>query len=750
MKTEKFVVDAFLLRELGERLIGRPTIALGELAKNSYDADAATCLVEFREDELVISDNGTGMSESEFLDHWMRIGTTHKVDQQRSKILGRSLTGSKGVGRLSVQFLADEMILESTSATQKGKSLYVIVDWKSIIRGASLDTVSVGWEMRRDTLIYPSASPTGTRITLRKLKSKWDIDAIRELGAEVWMLRSPFRSNALKDEGRSAENFDIEIDAPEIANAKDVFDERLRAVLSNWRARILGVLDGGRSGGKASITVEFRREYPEGSKKPRHFKETLLLPVRSTGVVHGKPLLDRVEFEILVFKPEGKQTSGISVVDLRKYLSTFGNVSVYDAGFRLPYYGSGRDAAGQDWLSIALDQGRRLNASELLPENLRTLTKYMQDLPAPGRIFGAVEIDTNHERAVAGAGARPGTLLQIQPGRDRLHDNPPYFQLRDLVRFSLDFYANRYRYIDFEIAEKTRAQESPSKKFSRLLTVLERNRKTIPSSVFSEIKREATEAHKASLAEEESLDRRAVLLAPLASAGMAALALNHELSRESNFLSLAGARLRELATLHSIEALSEIADEFETAKNRLESLQELFEPLLSDIDKTATDRLKVRAVVDQAVNSMRVLVPGIVFDLSQIPRGLRFPLGSLAEWNALIQNVISNAWNAMLESERTIIGFRGGGEGSGREWLHVSDSGKGLGLSLSESSQLFEPFERRQVISEDKRSIALGGQGLGLAIVRMIARRRAAQVRFIAPEGGFSTTFEMSWRGPKS
>src|SRR5688572_20824334 len=115
MKKEQFVVDAALLRELGERLIGQPAIALGELIKNAFDADASTCRIEFSEDEIVVSDNGSGISQDDFLNYWMRIGTTHKVDEATSKFLHRSLTGSKGIGRLAAQFLADEMILESTS-----------------------------------------------------------------------------------------------------------------------------------------------------------------------------------------------------------------------------------------------------------------------------------------------------------------------------------------------------------------------------------------------------------------------------------------------------------------------------------------------------------------------------------------------------------------------------------------------------------------------------------------------------------
>ena len=69
----------------------------------------------------------------------------------------------------------------------------------------------------------------------------------------------------------------------------------------------------------------------------------------------------------------------------------------------------------------------------------------------------------------------------------------------------------------------------------------------------------------------------------------------------------------------------------------------------------------------------------------------------------------------------------------GREWLRVSDTGQGLDVALDDSQGLFEPFERRLVISHDNQSIALGGQGLGLTIARMIAHRRAVDVRFVEP-----------------
>lgn len=751
MKKQQFIVDASLIQELGDRLIGRPAIALGELVKNSFDADATTCRIEFSKDEIVIVDDGHGMSEDDFNNYWMRIGTTHKVTEATSKILHRPLTGSKGIGRLSAQFLASEMILESTSDDDLKKSLYAFVDWSSAVAGANLSTVNVDWEIRSERPVYAANSRSGMRITLKKLKSEWSADAIRDLGDDVWMLRSPFKQPARAAKERAPESFDIEIQAPEIAGAREAFDQRLKVVFSNWKARIRGRLNDGRSGRPAVVSLEFRAGYPDGSEEDKAFRENIYLPVRKNGG-QNRPLLDKVTFEILIFKPEGRQPGGITVGDLREYLRGFGNVSVYDTGFRLPYYGSKIDKIGEDWLSIAADQGRRLNVSELLPEHLRTQNKYMQDLPAPGRIFGAVEISTNHERDAAptsGTKQEQREHLEILSGRDRLKDNEAFYQLRDLVRFALDFYANRFRLLDLEAIERDQQGASAAKKYSRVITLLERNKRQMPASVFRDVKREVSEARKASIAEEKAIDRRAALLAPLASAGMAALALNHEISRENSSLSRIANELRTIAAKHQLKELVELADEFDKARHRLESLYELFAPLLSDMDKSATDRLRVRAVVEQSVGAMRALMPGVEFDLTGIPPSLRFPLGSLAEWNALLQNVLSNAWNAMLDSERTEVSFRAGKDSRGHEWLHISDTGQGLDVPLSEANELFEPFERRLKVSADKRSIAIGGQGLGLAIVRMIARRRAAEVAFIEPPEGFSTTFEIAWRGAK-
>ena len=746
---EKFTVDAALLQELGERLIGRAHIALAELIKNSYDADAIDCHIRFEDDQIMITDDGHGMSQEEFLEHWMRIGTTHKVELENSRNLKRALTGSKGVGRLSAQFLASEMILESTSIDRPDKTLYAIVDWTNIRRGRDLDTVEVEWEMRTESPRYPNDWPTGTRISLKILKTEWDTASLEDLGRDIWVLRSPFKPSTRLPGSRNRDDFHVEIEAPEIRGAHEAFDKMRTNLFANWRARIRGSLDRGRLHGKANVTVEFDEGYPEGISTATSFSETIMLPIRSEGGL-DEPLIDRLSLDILVFKPEGRQAGGVSVGEMRDYLARYGNVSVYDAGFRLPYYGSSGEKSGQDWLNIAIDQGRRLNASELLPDRLKTPTRYMQDLPAPGRLFGAVEIDTNHERSMAEkSDVSAGRWLQIQSSRDRLHDNFAFLQLRDFVRFALDFYANRYRTLSLQASEAGRDKEPPARKFERALNILDCSKDEIPAKIFKEVREEIVDARTASTAEEEALDRRAVLLAPLATAGMAALALSHELARESRLLGRASENLHRLARKYSAPELEEVAKDFDKAFQRFDALQELFLPLLSEADAVATDRLRVRPIIREVVRSMRPLLPRVTFDLRGVSDSIWFPMGSFAEWNAVLQNVLSNAWNAMLDTESAKISFEADRRPSGREWLRVSDTGRGLGLIPEEASHLFDPFERLLEINPDNRSIAIGGSGLGLTIVRMIAHRRKATVRFVKPLPGFSTTFEMSWQGAK-
>ena len=761
---EQFTVDAALLRELGDRLIGRAHIALAELVKNSYDADAHTCRIEVEGDRVVVCDDGHGISQEEFLKYWMRIGTTHKVASRQSRDLARPMTGSKGLGRLSVQFLADEMELESSCAADPDTMLYAYVDWRSIRGGEDLQEVQVGWELIPERTTYVDDSCVGTRIILTGLKTEWDGEAIEGLGKDVWMLRSPFRGGKGKTRGRTALDFYVELEAPGISNARQRFDKLHDALFDNWKARISGVLEDGRrprNGSEAQVLVEFASDYPHGVAEARTFREAVSFPIvrlgdepaeseetedgwESDGEAVQEATLDKARFTILVFKPEGRQ-SGLSVGEMREYLRVYGGVSVYDAGFRLPYYGS-QDLSGHDWLNVGVDQGRRLNASELLPERLRIAGRYLLDLPNPGRIFGAVDVDTNHEHRIVSEREGEEDCLQIQPGRDRLAPNKSFEQLRDLVRFGLDFYANRYRALADDEAQKQHVKEPPSRVLGSALATLQRHEPEMPMPAYREVRREVVRARRAVESQSKAIDSRAALLGPLATAGMAALAMNHELTNDAALLDELADLLADLAESQPSETVAEAVKALKEYKSRFSAYRGLFTPLADPDERKALERIPVESVVGQVVRSLRARLTGVAFGTRAIPRGLRFPVGAFAEWSAVLQNLMFNAWNAMLDSDVRVIQFDGSEPDVRRQYLRVSDTGAGLGMPIEETGILFEAFERRASISPANRSIAIGGQGLGLAIVRMIASSRGADVGFVKPPNGFATAIELSWR----
>jgi hypothetical protein len=190
-ETARFRADSALLRELGERLVGQPHIALAELIKNSYDADATVCEIALEHDSITVTDNGHGMTRSEFLDHWMTIGTRNKQERNTSRDFGRSVTGSKGVGRLSAQFLAHDLEIVTAPKVGRAEQLRATVDWDEAVEAGLLTEARAFYRIEPRTIVFPEASQHGTRVVMKRLKQGWDAERVKDLGRQLWMIQSP-------------------------------------------------------------------------------------------------------------------------------------------------------------------------------------------------------------------------------------------------------------------------------------------------------------------------------------------------------------------------------------------------------------------------------------------------------------------------------------------------------------------------------------------------------------------------------
>jgi hypothetical protein len=191
----EFSVDSQLLEELGERLVTRNYIALSELVKNAYDADATSITIRFinakkggsknNEAEIHLIDNGHGMTFPQVKDYWMRIATPYKVREPISLLFGRRKTGNKGIGRFACQRLAKKLIFETIAKIPGTKELErtrVEFNWENFIPGTTLTEIPCEYQVKK----LSEGSP-GLKLILKGLNEPWRVS--RRTGISDGLIR---------------------------------------------------------------------------------------------------------------------------------------------------------------------------------------------------------------------------------------------------------------------------------------------------------------------------------------------------------------------------------------------------------------------------------------------------------------------------------------------------------------------------------------------------------------------------------
>ncbi len=110
-----FKTKARAIELLGKKQIRDSVTALAEIMKNAHDADAGLLRVEFLTKQeqvpcIVICDTGVGMDREDLENKWFVLGTSSKFDNREKKSPGgRILMGEKGIGRLAISRLGQQM-----------------------------------------------------------------------------------------------------------------------------------------------------------------------------------------------------------------------------------------------------------------------------------------------------------------------------------------------------------------------------------------------------------------------------------------------------------------------------------------------------------------------------------------------------------------------------------------------------------------------------------------------------------------
>ena len=197
MSNEKphFKTRARLLCQLGEQLIKSESIALLELVKNAYDADASFCDVKIKNIEneeecsIIIEDDGAGMDLATLQNVWLEIGTDNKQESKRngrkSPKYGRTSLGEKGIGRLGVHRLGRN--IELISRMEQGKECVLKIDWDEIENSRYIEDFPIYLEERNAKTFKETH---GTKIIIKKVRKPWLRGDVRNVARGINSLNS--------------------------------------------------------------------------------------------------------------------------------------------------------------------------------------------------------------------------------------------------------------------------------------------------------------------------------------------------------------------------------------------------------------------------------------------------------------------------------------------------------------------------------------------------------------------------------
>jgi len=367
----KFRPKARIIRTIGDQLISGPEAAVIELVKNSYDADASYVRVKFipplnkGEGRIIVTDDGHGMSLEDIHNKWMEPATTSKAKLRKSP-MGRTLLGSKGIGRFAASKLGRFMALNSTTLVGDSIKEVIIpgIDWSIFNEDTYLSDISIEY------IEEDADSPSGTIIEISCLNETWTADKIHRLHVELKRLISPISAEADKpcsifldlseftEDLAGFDGYRLFSDAASIEDADHGFEITPFPLLTACDYEVSGTFDS---------EGEFRGEITihRGNQSPTSL--SLSVPIDEEEDNCGE-----LSVHFYIFDREGQtlkstmRKAGMGEVTIKKareILDEVCGVSIYKNDFRIRPYGDPEN----DWLT--LDKRRVQNPSLRIGHN---------------------------------------------------------------------------------------------------------------------------------------------------------------------------------------------------------------------------------------------------------------------------------------------------------------------------------------------------------------------------------------------
>lgn len=359
-------VRSHILRLLGDQLVGHDRLAIFELVKNAYDADAEEVgvIIDLRANKIIIRDDGCGMTADIVKNHWLDIGTDSKRgrNRTRSKRFLRMPLGEKGVGRLAVQKLGSRfrMVTRSEGAPE----ILVELGWRDLID--SSDYVDGGLQVQvteRAEAIDFSGDQHGTLIEISGLTRKeWARKDLRDLKRLVVSLESPFQTNdsfhvTLEIPGREKDIDDVPDLTELLRRSIWVYEFELSEEGFSWKYDFnspkLKGLNAREDSSNSPGLIEWSDEaYREAKAKAEKADDVPIFidpksALTGIGTIKGR-------LHVFYRRDELLRLMGGDIRQTKQWLKDQAGVRVFRDGIRVYNYGEPED----DWLGL---NARRIN-----------------------------------------------------------------------------------------------------------------------------------------------------------------------------------------------------------------------------------------------------------------------------------------------------------------------------------------------------------------------------------------------------
>jgi signal transduction histidine kinase len=715
----RFSADSQLLFQLGEQLVARRSIALAELVKNAYDADATEVVVTFESvtapgGTIIVEDNGEGMTLEVIERAWMRIATVEKERNPVSSTYHRQRTGSKGIGRFACRRLADRLEIRSIAHAADGsgakEEIQVTFEWGEFAAGTDVGEVPVVYRRRA----VPPDEGTGVRLTLSDVSDVWREDDLKEMRRDLLTLQPPFPVSRVADGGgRDADpGFAIAIESLE-------FPEQTGGVSDNVRRAAWGQLDGAiDEEGRPRYVYKIRGRHSVSWEPPQRF-----------------PAIGAFKFRAyhFIYNSEHLEGTSIGLREAQRLGRDHGGVRVYMDGFRVFPYGESRD----DWLDLDRDRGRRrTDTPSYLSRIAGDVEEPLLHLPGNNQVFGVVAVSRARN---------PG--LKQKASREGFLDSAAFAALRDAVRLGFNWMTVPYarEELRLEAGRKKHGAALPGKvdptePIREAREAVLALGDTIPAESRVQVLQMFDMAELAVKRQQEDRITQVSLLRALASTGVMVAAFEHEFGATIAGLRRVEADLQGLA-LELSGGLRKLADSIRTDLERqidsIKEQREVMGVLLGREGRAERIAFALRPFVEQLKKTYGPYLGerGIDFD-DGVPASLRLPPMFACEVESVLVNLMTNAVKELLTE---------GGQPSkramkvqaslSREGVEILFMDTGRGLPREKWEEVFEPLVSYSRVGPD---LELGtGTGLGLTIVRDIVQVYGGSASFVDPPPGW-------------